>query len=155
LVSSYLAEGATAGLGYAVEPFASQVAVSQYMAENYAAGRNMGEILWSSIPTLSWAAVMFGDPKANYPTIEASIFPAYPSNSSPLSCNLSIVDDLRRGQYDIQYQWSKNGVAQPSLSGSANGLPDGASFSALLGADALSNGDSWHCAERDRLAPPS
>jgi uncharacterized protein (TIGR03790 family) len=42
LVSSYLAEGATAGLGYAVEPFASQVAVSQYMAENYAAGRNMG-----------------------------------------------------------------------------------------------------------------
>ncbi len=148
LVSSYLAEGATAGLGYAVEPFASQVAVSQYVAESYVAGRNMGEILWSSIPTLSWAAVMFGDPKANYPTVGASIFPPYPSNSSPLSCNISIVDDLQRGQYDVKYQWSKNGEVQPSFSGSAENLPAGASLSAMLGADALSNGDSWQCAAR-------
>ena len=63
-VATFIHEGASGGLGYSVEPLSSGVANPKFISRGYLDGRGMADMLWSSVPSLSWAAVVFGDPKA-------------------------------------------------------------------------------------------
>ena len=84
-IADYLHAGATGGVGYAVEPMSSQVANPEYFAQSYLSGRNLAEILWSAVPSLSWSAVAYGDPKVQYPKLknETAAPIAQPQQPSP------------------------------------------------------------------------
>jgi len=75
-VADFIRAGATGGVGYAVEPMSSQVANPEPLAQSYLYGRNLAEILWSGVPSLSWSAVAFGDPKAQYPKLKNETAPS-------------------------------------------------------------------------------
>ncbi|MCX8197896.1 MAG: TIGR03790 family protein [Candidatus Micrarchaeota archaeon] len=83
LIADYIHQGATGGLGYAVEPMSSQVSNPEYLAKSYLSGRNLAEILWSSVPSLSWSAVVYGDPKAQYPKFSQSTLNSSAKQAKP------------------------------------------------------------------------
>lgn len=145
-IADYISDGATGGLGYAVEPLESHTSNPQYLASSYIAGNSMGEILWSSMQYLSWSAVAFGDPKANYPSFtNATVYPLYPSNSSNLSCNISFNSSMF--QYmNISYEWYKNGVNQSAFAGTYVNLAKNSltAISTVNSTDTLPE-ETWHC----------
>jgi uncharacterized protein (TIGR03790 family) len=142
---NYLAEGATFGLGYAVEPITDGVSNPQYMAENYLAGLSMGQSAWASVPYLSWAPTFFGDPKAAYPSISTIITPPTPTNVSNLSCNITVYDPINGYSYNITYEWYKNGVNQTSLAGSSQNVPVDTSVITNVTSGNLTVGENWVC----------
>ncbi len=145
-VSSYLAQGATAGLGYAVEPLPNGVSNPAYLAKSYLAGRSLGEAAWSSIPQLSWAAVFFGDPKASYPTAIPTSTPNFPTNATNVTCNISISYLASPAHsYDLRHEWYKNGVNQPLLGGYTKNVFAGQVIIKTLPSNYLQVGDVWSC----------
>jgi len=143
-IADYIHEGATGGVGYAVEPWSSGVADPQYIATNYVGGKNFAEMLWSSIPHLSWGAVVFGDPKAVYPSANVSILPSNATVDNDLQCNVTLTNDIH-SVLNLTYQWYFNNASQPGLSGNATNVPVGASTNiANLSSANLSVG-RWKC----------
>lgn len=62
LIADYLAEGVTGAAGYVDEPFLPACARPQLLFPAYVSGLNLAESFYSSLPDLSWKAVVIGDP---------------------------------------------------------------------------------------------
>ena len=90
LIADYLAEGVTGAAGYVDEPYLQACARPQILFPAYVSGLNLAESFYSSIPDLSWKAVVIGDPlvqpfprpplpeqETNPPLDSATRLPAY------------------------------------------------------------------------------
>jgi len=62
LIADYLSEGVTGAAGYVDEPYLPACARPQILFPAYASGLNLAESFYSSLPDLSWKAVVVGDP---------------------------------------------------------------------------------------------
>jgi uncharacterized protein (TIGR03790 family) len=145
MVADFLEEGATSGIGYAVEPNGDGIAYANSLASNYVYGLRLGELAWSSIYKLSWAAVVFGDPKAGFPSVDIAVSPSYPLVTDNLTCNSTIFADMYP-TLNVTYEWYKNGVNQTSLGGSTNYVPTGTpTLISNVTSGNLSGGDIWFC----------
>jgi hypothetical protein len=63
--SDFIASGGTFAIGHVWEPLADTVPDNYYLVNNYLLGNlSWAEAAWTSIPCLSWAHVVIGDPLA-------------------------------------------------------------------------------------------
>ena len=62
LAADYLHEGATGVSGHVYEPYLQFTPRPDYLLPAYAAGRNLAESYYLSIPALSWQNIVVGDP---------------------------------------------------------------------------------------------
>jgi len=143
-IADYLEEGATAGLGYAVEPLTSGIANPLPLATNYVNNFRMAELLWSSVPQLSWSAVVFGDPKAGYASADVVLTPSNPTNTSNLTCSITPISDFD-SYLNISYEWYRNGTNMTGLGGSIENAAPDTTYTANLSSGNLSVRDRWHC----------
>jgi uncharacterized protein (TIGR03790 family) len=144
-VVDLLKEGATSGLGYAVEPGSSTLGDPAILATNYLNNFRTAELYWSSVNALSWAGVVFGDPKAGAPVADLNLTPLWPLTSNPqdLSCDGVLIDDFH-STLDVDYEWHKNGktVEGSSIDDVPTGVP--VNF-ATFDSSNLEAGDGWAC----------
>ncbi|NOY05421.1 MAG: TIGR03790 family protein [Chlorobi bacterium] len=75
-IADLLVEGCTGASGYVFEPFTVALAWVQILFDRYTSGYNLAESYYMSMPTMSWMAVVVGDPKT-------SIITSYPPLPSP------------------------------------------------------------------------
>ncbi|MDH7514892.1 MAG: TIGR03790 family protein [Bacteroidota bacterium] len=75
-IADLIAEGCTGASGYVFEPFTVALSWVNILFERYTNGYNLAESYYMSMPTMSWMAVVVGDPKT-------SIITAVPPRPSP------------------------------------------------------------------------
>jgi len=87
-IADLLVEGCTGASGYVFEPFTVALAWVQILFDRYTSGYNLAESYYMSMPTLSWMAIVVGDPKT-------SIITSYPPLPAPgiMAVNDACVND--------------------------------------------------------------
>ena len=75
-IADLIREGCTGASGYVYEPYSFSLTQAQILFERYTNGRNLAESFYMANPTMSWMAVVVGDPKT-------SIITAVPRQPSP------------------------------------------------------------------------
>ncbi|MBE0643118.1 MAG: TIGR03790 family protein [Bacteroidetes bacterium] len=64
-IADLIAEGCTGASGYVFEPYTVALTWVNYLADRYTSGYNLAESYYMSNPTISWMAVIVGDPKTS------------------------------------------------------------------------------------------
>jgi uncharacterized protein (TIGR03790 family) len=67
-IADLIAEGCTGASGYVFEPYTVALTWVNMLAERYTNGYNLAESYYMSNPTISWMAVVVGDPKTSIVT---------------------------------------------------------------------------------------
>ena len=96
-LSQWVEAGGTFGVGNVYEPFASNLARSAILLDNFLVrGLSWAEAAWSSIPFLSWQQVVLGDPLA------VAAFDLDASTTTDASGNYR-VDGVSSGRQAVQF----------------------------------------------------
>ncbi len=72
-IADLIAEGCAGASGYVFEPFTVALSWVNILFDRYAGGYNLADSYYMSMPTMSWMAIVVGDPKT---TIISSVPPA-------------------------------------------------------------------------------
>ena len=131
-IADLIAEGCTGASGYVFEPFSVALTWVNTLFDRYTSGYNLAESFYMANPTMSWMAVVVGDPKT-------SIIAARPPVPAPMIeaptavCAGDAPTFIARGALDGTMLW----FAGDSNAVKAAGLPPDERHPLWIGRDSL------------------